>query len=210
MIDYYATGKEYLLSNGKKIIIKRAGMGFLYRLLYYYMDIEENNKDLKKISNETNLEIFVKEYNRLIKRSKQLSGLFKVNIEPFINVKWNKIPDKDKLSVTRAIIDFNTYSTGKSSDSEVYKEDIFKQHNFMVLFLMDLGYTERQACYEVSNYKASVLYEAWEKKRVIELNDMRVATQASQEGFKEYVLELKGYHLMNPTEVIKGGYLNGR
>jgi hypothetical protein len=203
MFDFYASGKEYLLSNGKKIIIKRAGMGYLYRLLCYYIDIEENNKNLKQISNETDIKIMANKLNKYLTISEGLKRSFSVNVEPFISIRWKKIPECDKNGLTKAILKFNTYNQGVSSAGEVHKEDLIKQHNFLLLFLMELGYTEKQASNEVSNYKACALLEARKQQRIIEMNDIRIANQGSMDDYKAYINELNGFHFRNPEEVMR-------
>jgi len=212
MLQFYAVGKQHELSNKKIILIKRAGVGYYYRLLYCLLEVEANNKKLNNLKKESDLEIISKSLPLFLYNSKRLNKLLAVNLESFLDMKWKKIPNEDKDKVIQQVMGFNSIAEdleiGNEGGYVLKKEDIENQHNFIMEFLLERGYTIETAN-RVNNYQAMILIRQWNEMRILKMSDRSVSVNALPEEYKKYILTLRGYNFKTPQEILNMGGING-
>lgn len=200
-MKFYAIGKKLKLSNNKIIVIKRAGVGYYYRLLYVFIRQQELVKEIENMTNNReDLNIIYKKYNELNNLNKSIM----VNIQPFIDVKWKSIKEEDKKLVIESILEFNRYDND-GSGGEITSEIVENEYNFILAFFLERGYKIDEVN-NINNYQACCIIYGWNKIRIFQMTDTKYAMNANEEEWKKYVLELQGYNLMTPEEVIKAGY----
>lgn len=200
---FYAVAKEIKISN-RYILVKRAGVGYYYRLLHNIISIQDHNAKLIKLQNEENPDLLKVNLNQFFIEKKRLENAIMVNVEPFINIKWKNIKDEDKKTVIDSIINFNSYELS-NGEGQVKLKDIESQHNFIIAFLLERGYTIKEAS-EINNYQAMAMIAQWKEMRTIEMADLRVANNAEHKEYRDYILKLKGFNFMTPEEIIRKGY----
>lgn len=206
MLNFYCTEKEIRLSNGKVISVKKGGVGYYYRLIYLLVEISTQTTELIKIQKYIMDAEERKNIAKLIVVINNLNKQLSVYIQPFINVKWNKIHKDDKDSVIKSVIEFNTFKKS-SGDNEniIKKEQIEEEHNYIISFLISIGISYNESL-NFNVYQAHVLLQEWTNRRIQGMYDTRVAYHATGEEYKKYELELRGYKFQNINNAVKGGF----
>ena len=201
-LDFYVS--EAVMSDNP-ITIKRAGVGYLFRLLALLLSFFDSVKEIKcAYEDMDNLSKNLDKIKTLLdnetEKAKTLAGF----LQHFTDVSTEKLSIEELVTLSKHVLSFNMPSKSSGGGGEIKNEAMLNNllNDVICQTAFCIGKDPMWVSENVNYVQCVIILIQYRKFRVGSLTDMRVAMNAGKEDYSKYVRDLSG--LITLEEALDG------
>ena len=191
-LDFYVSEAEMA---DNPIIIKRAGVGYLFRLLALLLSFFDSVKNIKSVYEDIeNLSSNIDKIKTLLDSETEKSKMLADFLSHFTDVSTAKLNIEELVTLSKHVLSFNMPSKKGSGGGEIKNgamlnnilNDVICQTAFCI------GKDPMWVSENVSYVQCVIILNQYRKFRVGPMTDLRVAVNAGKDDYSKYVINLSG------------------
>jgi hypothetical protein len=194
MIEFLASGVSTQFQ-GKRIIVKRPGVGYYYRLLdciYTLNKTSEEIADIFKSKDPKEILQSIKDKAHLIVQKKPMTKNLRVHLDEFVEgVNVKRLKESELMELVKIVLEVNASKRDDSEEpekNERKKEPDFDENYNRLIYIISkvTGYDPETAAVKINNVQAGILLRQYEKDQYEQATLMRMAYHADANGWRQY------------------------
>ena len=200
-LDFYVS--EAVMS-GNPITIKRAGVGYLFRLLALLLSFFDSVKEIKcAYEDMDNLSKNLDKIKTLLDNETEKSKTLAEFLQHFTDIATDKLNIEELVTLSKHVLSFNMprkNGGGGEIKNDVMLNNILNDVICQTAFC--IGKDPMWVSENVNYVQCVIILSQYRKARVGPMTDMRVAMNAKKEDYSKYVRDLSG--LITLEEALDG------